>query len=366
MGRPSPQLGVVPFAKDAEGDAKPRLAFQKFLPHSSAFPTLSDMLRPATGCRGRKSAWLRIPSKFQEPSVMQTPAEPMSATSRTGLLQTARMAGYTRLPSLLFWLAILAVVLYVSRYTFIRAPAPTPNGFGTVRWGMTLGEVRDVESVPPARVVSSALAYDTTVLGRPCRVSYAFHNERLDAARLQFSAPGVSGLPVFSQQQATQAYKWLKAELSSRYDRLVTTNDYPRESKIISPRGEVTEYETRLQAARQRLADHTHQLREKYLKRYRPDYLNRHRQDIEAAMDRELASDRRYVQDLEQWLNDTLAAERHNPLMSRIESVWELSSWDLRTMSILLFVDFTTSPPGLEIRYKVSPGNRAIAVAGEI
>lgn len=271
-----------------------------------------------------------------------------------------RQAGFARLPSLLFWLAVLAVGLYLCRYSFIRPPAPTPAGFGTVRWGMTLDEVRDAEPFPPVRAVSSALAYDTTVLGRPCRVAYAFHNGELDAARLQFSAPGVAKLPVPTQRQALQTYHWLKTEISSRYNHLVSTNEYPREHRTTRPREEVAAYETRLVEAQRHLEDRRHQLRNKYSK-WRGGRL-----DVEKRIQRELAEDSRHVEDLERWLRETREADRDSPLVSRLETEWELATWDGRAMRLALYLDYMTSPPGVGILYKTNPARRPIPSSGEL
>lgn len=289
--------------------------------------------------------------------MMEKQAESHCASSRA-VVRSSHKAGFALLPSLLFWFVVLAVVFYVFRYTFIRPPAPTPGGFDTVRWGMTQGEVRNAAPIPPVKASSSALAYDTTVLGRPCRVAYAFHNERLAAARLQFSAPGVTNLPGLTQQQAAQGYRWLKAELSARYDSIVTTNGYSRESRNTNARPEVREYETRLEEARQRLFERTAQLHAKYAKL--------HRRDIDTLVERELASERRLVKDLEQWLHDTRAADENDPIVSRLETVWELATWDERTMNLILSVDYTTSPPSLEIRYKVPFNRRPATASGEI
>ena len=289
---------------------------------------------------------------------METAAESHSSPPSSGLFSD-RAAGFVRLPSLLFLVALLAVLLYFCRYTFIRPPAPTPAGFDTVRWGMTQGEVRNAAALlSPVKATASVLAYDTAVLGRPCRVAYAFHNERLAAARLQFSAPGVASLPGLTRQQVVQGYQWLKAELSARYDSIVSTNGYPRESRNTRARPEVREYEVRLEEARRRLSERTEQLQRKYARL--------HRRDIEAVVERELATERRLVQDLEQWLRDTRAMEENDPVVSRLETMWALATWDGRAMDLALVADFTTSPPSLEIRYKVLSNRRPATVAGEI
>lgn len=288
--------------------------------------------------------------------MMDKPAESHPVLYPSGF-HSPCSGGFTRWPSLLLLLAVFSVVFYVFRYAFIRPPAPTPNGFGTVRWGMTEGEVRNVAPNPPVQASATVLAYDTTVLGRPCRVFYAFHKERLAAARLQFSAPGVATLPGLSQQQAAQTYKWLKGELATRYD-VISTYGYPRETKNSHARPEVAEYEARLAEVRQRILKRTTQLRSKYTKQ--------HRRDVEALIERELASEYRLARDLEQWLNDTRATDRQHPMMNRLETVWELATWDARAMLLDLFVDFATVPPTLEIRYRVLSNRRPATVSDEI
>ncbi|MBD3222967.1 hypothetical protein GF314_17190 [bacterium] len=56
-----------------------------------------------------------------------------------------------------------------------------------VRWGMSMSEVRRVETGEPTEIGGTLLLYPTTVNDQPCTVSYLFDRGRLCMAFYQFS-----------------------------------------------------------------------------------------------------------------------------------------------------------------------------------
>lgn len=225
-----------------------------------------------------------------------------------------------------------------------RIHAPTPPGFGTVRWRMSPREVRAVEGQPPVRASASALAYTTTILGRPCIVTYVFRLEQLTGTQLLFASPRSSFLPALTPEQARKAHFWLKGHLEDRYGDTAGTAE-------TTPRPENEEYARRLREARARLDE-------------RRDYLHRKYGWSDAAakrIEQDLAPDRRYIADLERWIDNIRRADRAEPVLARLAA-----SWQLDDVSIDLSTDFSTSPPILEVRYKTSPARPSPSAAGEL
>lgn len=289
------------------------------------------------------------------------PAEPTPAPSRIGPPQSPRTAGGARrsgfsLPALLLFLLVAGAIAYgVYHWWFEPQPnifpvlsdsrhhAPTPPGFGTLRWRMSLDELRAREGIPPFRTSSSAIAYRLSILNKPCLLTYGFRQDQLCTARLQFAANN-DFLPALQPNQARKSYEWLKRQLEDRYGS-------GTETRATQPRPEIEEYERRLREARNRFSDNAERIR------------RRHGPGETAARhaERELAAERRYIADLEQWLEDTRAADRDDPLLARLSTRWGTGD-----VGIELLVDFTSSPPGLEIRYKTSPNRRSPTEADEL
>ena len=241
-------------------------------------------------------------------------------------------------------------------------PPPAPH-LRHIRWGMTPAEVRAAESpAAPLRTTATTLVYSTTTLDLPCLLSYTFRNGRLATARLQFSLPSTGDIPALSPVAAHAAYLWLRSQLAARYgDPTSETHaTRPRDTTHLADRAarsreDADQYAATLETARRRLADRTAQLREKY----------RNWPEAAARIDRELASERRYVADLEAWIADTRAAEKSaqtaidqsrrddatSPLSARDTALW-LSPALPHTVT--LEADYTTLPSRLEIRYKTT------------
>lgn len=267
----------------------------------------------------------------------------------------ASTAGFS-LVSLLLVLALLACIGYVLRDWWARPPsifpsisdyrthAPTPPGFGTVRWRMSPGEVRAGESAPPVRATASAISYNLSILDKPCVVTYSFRMDQLCGVQLLFAAPRSGLLPPLSPEQAKKGYAWLKRHLEDRYGPGIESTGTVR-------RPENEEYERRLAEARERLEERQAHLRGKY----------GYGGAADKQIDRALAPDRRYVADLERWLEATRQADRDNPLLSRISCIWHFERVD-----ITLVADLSVSPPALEVRYKTSPSRRSPTAADEL
>ncbi len=184
-----------------------------------------------------------------------------------------------------------------------RIHAPTPPGFGTVRWRMSPQEVRAVEGPPPVRATASAVAYTVTILGRPCIVTYVFRLDQLTGAQLLFASPRSSFLPALSPDQARKAYFWLKGHLEDRYGDA-------SESTRTTPRPENEEYARRLREAHERLTERRDYLRRKYGWGDQAD----------KRIERDLVPDRRYIADLERWIDNTRRADRDDPVLARLAS----------------------------------------------
>ena len=225
-----------------------------------------------------------------------------------------------------------------------RIHAPTPPGFGTVRWRMSPREVRAVEGQPPVRASASALAYTVTILGRPCIVTYVFRLEQLTGAQLLFASPRSSFLSALTPEQARKAHFWLKGHLEDRYGDAA-------ESTRITPRPENEEYARRLREAHARLTERRDYLRRKYGWGDQAD----------KRIERDLIPDRRYIADLERWIDNIRRADRDDPVLARLAS-----SWMAGGVSIELATDFSTSPPLLEVRYKTSPTRPSPTAADEL
>lgn len=187
--------------------------------------------------------------------------------------------------------------------------APAPPGFTDIRWQMSPAEVRKAEGIPPFRTSSTALVYSLDLLNQPCLLTYYFRHDQLYGTLFQFAAPGTDFLPALTSQQAQKLYARFKTQLDSRYGDAV-------ETKTSRPRPETEDYTLRLQDARRR-------------------------------------NDEQAAADLARELQSLQAADLANPLYSRL-----LSQWTSGPMSITLVTDLTTTPPGLEIRYKTSFSRR--------
>ena len=289
---------------------------------------------------------------------MQTPAEPMPAVRQSlGAAEDARRSGFSLL-SLLLWILVAGVIAYgVYHWWFESQPqpaifpvaadsrhhAPTPTGFGTVRWRMSIADLRAIESVAPFRTSSSAIVYQLSILHKPCLLTYGFRLEQLCTARLQF-AGNDAFLPALQPEQARKSYEWLKRQMEDRYGE-------GTENRATQPRPEIEEYERRLREARKRFSENAERIR----RRHGPgEIAARH-------AERELAAERRYIADLEQWVEDTRAADRDEPLLARLSTRWSSGDVDIE-----LLADFMISPPGLEIRYKTSPNRRPLTDADEL
>lgn len=225
-----------------------------------------------------------------------------------------------------------------------RMHAPTPPGFGTVRWRMSPKEVRAAESRPPVRASASALSYEATILGHPCIVTYVFRLGQLTGTQLLFSSPRSAFLPAPTPDQARRAHFWLKGQLEDRYGTAI-------ESADTTPRPENEEYARRLREAQDRLAERRDYLRLKY------DC----RDPADKRIERDLAPDRRYIADLGHWIEDIRRADRDDPVLARLAS-----SWQVGAVSIELSTDFSTSPPILEVRYKTTPMRPSLTDADEL
>ena len=245
------------------------------------------------------------------------------------------------------------------------APEPPPPTYHLrhIRWNMTPDGVRAAEApLAPLRATPTALLYSTTTLDLPCHLTYSFRGGRLTAARLQFSLPSSDDVPALSPVSAHAAYLWLRSQLAARYGKPATENrtTRPRPTAHLSDqaahaREDAEAYASTLASARQRLADRTAQLKEKY----------RNWPEAAARIDRELASERRYVADLEAWIADTQATEKsaltaidqsrrddlQSPLPARDTAIWQAAN---TPHTVLLTADYTTLPSRLEIRYKTT------------
>ena len=224
-------------------------------------------------------------------------------------------------------------------------------------------EVRAAEApLDPLRTTATTLAYTTTTLDLPCLLTYTFRNGRLAAARLQFSLPSTGDIPALSPVAAQAAYLWLRVQLAARYGAPSTETHAtrPRSTTHLADRAarsreDADQYAATLATARRRLADRTARLREKY----------RNWPEAAARIDRELATERRYVADLEAWVADTRAAEKTAqaaidqsrrddataPLAARDTATWHAPSLP---HTVILTADYTTHPARLEIRYKTT------------
>lgn len=284
---------------------------------------------------------------MDNPSTLHAPTAPCAGRTEA--------SGFS-LVSLLLVLAVLAGLGYVLWDWWWRPPsifpsvtdhrtcAPTPPEFGTVRWHMSPGEVRAAEAVPPVRATASALSYNLSILEKPCVVTYSFRMDQLCEVHLLFASPRSRLLPPLSQEQAKKGYAWLKRQLEDRYGPGI-------ESVGTVRRPENEEYERRLSEARERLEERQEYLRGKY---GAGDAANR-------KIARALAPDRRYVADLERWLEATRQADRDGPLLTRITCIWHIEKVDVN-----LVADLSVSPPALEIHYKTSPTRRAATTADEL
>lgn len=198
-------------------------------------------------------------------------------------------------------------------------PAPAPPGFGSVQWQITPAEMRAIEAVPPFRTSPTAIVYSLEILNQPCMLTYFFQRNQLYGAQFQFSAPGSAFLPALTVQQARKLHDQLKARLDARYG--------PTEAAATSvPRPETADLASRLRIARRQL-----------------DALPADTPGNTAAEARNL------VADLEGQLRAAEAADRDNPILARL-----LSKWTSGPMSVTLVADFTTTPPGIEIRYRAT------------
>ena len=241
-------------------------------------------------------------------------------------------------------------------------PPPAPH-LRHIRWGMTPDEVRAAESpLAPLRATPNTLTYTTTTLDLPCHLTYTFRADRLAAARIQFSLPSSDDVPSLSPLTAHAAYLWLRSQLTARYDAPSAENHAtrPRDTTRFADqarqsREDAEQYATSLASARQRLATRTAQLKEKY----------RNWPEAAARIDRELASERRYVADLESWVQDLENTERAaqaaidqsrrddttSPLPARDTAAWQP---DGSPHTVTLTADYTTTPSRLEIRYRTT------------
>lgn len=241
-------------------------------------------------------------------------------------------------------------------------PPPAPH-LRHIRWGMGPDEVRAAEApASPLRTTATTLVYSATTLDLPCLLTYTFRNGRLAAARLQFSLPSTGDIPALSPVAAQAAYLWLRAQLAARYGAPdhETHATRPRSTTHLADRAarsreDADQYAATLAAARRRLADRTARLREKY----------RNWPEAAARIDRELATERRYVADLEAWVADTRAAEKTAqaaidqsrrddataPLAARDTATWHAPALP---HAVTLSADYTTHPARLEIRYETT------------
>lgn len=296
---------------------------------------------------------MEMPVRSPSPSSRGTSSLPGRHAERTA---THDRCGFS-LPSLLLLLLVAGAIAYAV-YSWQSAPAPalfplaaesrdhapTPPGFGAVRWHMSPAALRAIEGTPPFRTSPSAIAYQLSILDKPCLLTYVFRSEQLCGARLQFAAPDSAFLPGIPPNRARKAYEWLKRHLEDRYGKGV-------ETRATRPRPETEEYERRLREARQRYAEGVERIRRRY-------------GAGEAAashIGRELASEKRYIADLEQWLEDTRSADRDNPLLARLAT-----HWSEKEVTIELLADFTTDISSLEIRYKAPPPRRRPAAGDEL
>ena len=208
--------------------------------------------------------------------------------------------------------------------------APTPDGFGDIRWQMSPSDIRAIEGVPPFRTSPTALVYSLDILTQPCLLTYFFRRGQLYGVQFQFAAPGSDFLPPLTGPQTRKLYARLKSQLDARYGTAVETT-------TSHPRNETEDCTLRLQDARYRLDERTARLRNELGDA--PDAAQR--------LESELMENRLEIADLEQELHARQAADLANPLVSR-----QLAQWTSGPVSITLAADFTTTPPGLEIRYK--------------
>ena len=252
------------------------------------------------------------------------------------------------------------------------APAkPSAPHFRNICWGMTPDEVRAAEApLTPLRETPSSITYATSTLDRPCLLAYAFQNGRLSAARLQFSLPSSSHVPALAPNAARSAFDWLRTQLIARYG-IPTSQKHdkqPRDTTALSDqaqksRKEAETYAATLAAARKRLADRTAALQKKY----------QNWPEATARINQELASERRYVAELEarvaklkasensaissinqSHINDTLS-----PLHARDTATWARRVIYPSPHIITLSADYTTTPARLEIRYRALSPNTA-------
>jgi hypothetical protein len=228
---------------------------------------------------------------------------------------------------------------------------------------MSPAEVRAAEApLVPVHTTANTLAYATTTLDFPCLLTYSFRAGSLAAARLQFSLPSSEDVPALPPAAAHAAYLHLHALLTARYGIHCseTHAKRPRDTAHLDDqarhsREDAEQYATSLDAARRRLADRTVQLKKKY----------RNWPEAAARIDRELATERRYVADLEAWVADTRAAEKTAqaaidqsrrddataPLAARDTATWHAPALP---HTVTLTADYTTLPARLEIRYKTT------------
>lgn len=245
----------------------------------------------------------------------------------------------------------------------LEAPPPPAPHLRQTRWGMAPDEVLAAESpARPVHTTPNTLTYTTTTLDLPTRLTYTFRSGRLASARLQFSLSSDGDIPSLSPAAAHAAYLWLRSQLIARYDTPAseTHATRPRPTTHLADRAarsreDAETYAATLATARQRLADRTARLREKY----------RNWPEAAARIDRELASERRYVADLEAWVADTRAAEKTaqdaidqsrrddttSPLLARDTATWHPTAVP---HTVTLAADYTTLPSRLEIRYKTT------------
>ncbi len=275
---------------------------------------------------------------------------------RVGKNEARARSGFS-LPSLLLLLLVAGGIAYAAyRWWYSPTPsvfplgsdsrnhAPTPPGFGAIRWHMPPGALRAVEGVPPFRTSTSAIAYQVTTLNRPCLVTYAFRQEQLCGARLQFAVPESAFLPALPPDRAQKCYQWLKRQLEDRYGTGI-------ENKTTRPRPEAEEFERRWRAARKRYEDNAERMRQRYA-----TY-----EEAAKHIEHDLAADRRYIAELEQWLEDTRAADRNDPLLATLSTRWSSGE-----VTIDLLADFTGEFSSLEIRYKTDPARRRSAAGNEL